>query len=143
MLIAIILGNRLNDDGSMTETLYKRLQLTKEVIEKYHPYKLILSGGLANNKANITEADSMFDYLISEGIEKDNLIIENKSLTTVENAKYSLPIAIKEKATDIMIVSTIEHFNKVKYNVVDIFQNELLNIVNEKIENYRLLIYTN
>ena len=55
MLVAVVLGNRMNDDGTPTELMLKRMQLTLEMYVRFNPDKIILSGGLANKKAGITD----------------------------------------------------------------------------------------
>ena len=93
MKVAIILGNRMNDDGTISATMKKRLDLTIELFNELKPDKIIVSGGIANEVANVSEASKMEEYLLSKGIDKDLIIQENKSHTTRENALFSVPIA--------------------------------------------------
>ena len=48
----------------------------------------IVSGGQGDNEP-CTEAQAMADYMEADGIEKDRLILEDKSKTTEQNIKYS------------------------------------------------------
>ena len=50
MLVAIILGNRLNDDGSMTQILRSRLETALTIERLFSPDKIIVSGGVAQAK---------------------------------------------------------------------------------------------
>ena len=93
MKIAIILGNRMNDDGTISNTMKKRLDLTLELYNEYKPDKIIVSGGIANKVANISEASKMEEYLIEKGLDPELIIKEDNSMTTRENALYSVPIA--------------------------------------------------
>ena len=90
MKIAIILGNRMNDDGTISNTMKKRLDLTLELYNEYKPDKIIVSGGIANKVANISEASKMEEYLIEKGLDPELIIKEDNSMTTRENALYSL-----------------------------------------------------
>ena len=137
MKVAIILGNRMNDDGTISETMKKRLELTLELYKELKPDKIIVSGGIANRIANVSEASKMEEYLINKGISKDLIIQENESHTTRENALFSVPIALGLNADTIIICSTIEHFTKVPYNTVKFFSDEL------KDKKVKLMIYTN
>ena len=55
MKIAIVLGNRMNDDGSLSKIMIKRLLLTLKFDKVYHPDLIITSGGIANELAGVAE----------------------------------------------------------------------------------------
>ena len=124
-LVVIILGNRLNDDGSISKIQEQRLLLALEIEEKFKPDYFILSGGLANPKAKKTEADAMFEYLVAKGIDEKKLIKEGNSLSTVENALYSVPIAEKLGAKTIMVCSSAYHFGNPVYKAMETFVKEI------------------
>lgn len=124
-LIVIILGNRLNDDGSISKIQEERLLLTLEIEEEFKPDYFILSGGLANPKAKKTEADAMYAYLVAKGIDEKKLIKEGNSLSTVENALYSVPIAEKLGAKTIMVCSSAYHFGNPVYKAMETFVKEI------------------
>ena len=123
-LIVIILGNRLNDDGSISKIQEDRLLLALEIEEKFKPDYYILSGGLANPVAKRTEADAMYEYLVAKGIDEKKLIKEGNSLSTVENALYSVPIAEKLGAKTIMVCSSAYHFGNPVYKAMETFVKE-------------------
>lgn len=137
MRVAIILGNRMNDDGTISNIMKKRLDLTLELVNELSPDKIIVSGGIANKIANVSEASKMEEYLIKNGINKDLIIQENKSLTTKENAIFSCKIVQELNANEIIICSTIEHFIDMPYNPVKLFNDCLAN------KNTKIMIYTN
>lgn len=94
----IIHGSGLIDGYKVTPLLASRID---KAIEAYklatkEDVKFIASGGKGNDE-KISEAKAISDYLIAEGIEKENIILEEKSTTTYENLKYSKEIAKKEK----------------------------------------------
>ena len=122
--VAIILGNRLNDDGSISKIQEDRLLLALEIEEKFKPDYYILSGGLANPAAKRTEADAMYEYLVAKGIDEKKLIKEGNSLSTVENALYSVPIAEKLGAKTIMVCSSAYHFGNPIYKAMETFVKE-------------------
>ena len=125
MLVAIILGNRLNDDGSITEIMRKRLAATIRLNELFAPTKIILSGGVANPKAGMSEAQVMRDYLVKNGVDGDKLLLEDKSMTTKQNAEYSVPIAAKLGATEILLCTSTEHMMRKFLNPPRLFTKEL------------------
>lgn len=139
MTVAIVLGNWLNNDGSISKLLEKRLLMAKELYFNKEVDKLIVSGGLANKKAGISEADAMAKILIKDGVKEEDIIIENKSKTTNENALFSIPLAKQLGAKRIIVVSTIEHFTIYFYNVLKIFRAAIDKFYDEDI---RLMVYT-
>ena len=86
----IVLGCRVN---GTQPGIYLRSRLKKalEYLEKNPESKAILSGGQGDNE-DISEAECMFNYLTEAGINKDRLIIEDKSTSTLENFRNSLDI---------------------------------------------------
>lgn len=121
----IILGNRLNDDGTISEIQEQRLKLALEIEEEFHPDYYILSGGPANENVNKSEASAMYEYLVNIGFDKEKLILEDKSYSTVQNAKFSVPI-VKELGVEIVIVCTSAyHLGNPGYKAMETFVNEL------------------
>lgn len=112
MKVFIILGNRLNDDGSLSEKGLKRCEIMVKAYEIFHPEKVILSGGIANPKAGISEGRAMYDHLVNNGFDPDKLVIEERSTDTTENAKFALSIANDLGADEVVVISTIEHFGR-------------------------------
>lgn len=123
--VVIILGNRLNDDGSITEIQKQRLELALEIEKEFNPDCYILSGGPANPVPNKSEAQAMYEYLIEKGIKKERLILEDQSYSTVENAKYSIPIAKKLNPDLIIICTSAYHLGNPIYKTMESFINEL------------------
>ena len=124
-IVAIILGNRLNDDGTITKIQEERLIMALEIEELFKPDYFILSGGVANPLAKISEAEAMYNYLVEKGIDKDKLIKEDQSHSTVENALYSVPIAKKLGAKTIILSTSLYHFKNPCYKTMETFIEKL------------------
>lgn len=140
-VILVVLGNYLNDDGTISATLKKRLQLALEANEIYKPSYIVLSGGVANGKAGISEAQAMYNYLLNNQMEVGLLIKEERSLSTYQNAIYSIKILEDFSFTKLVIVSTIEHFTY--YDTVKYFEDAIANNNILKNKNIEVLTYTN
>lgn len=84
----IILGARLYGDIP-SPALLERLKVAKEYLIDNTDVKVVVSGGQGLDE-DIAEAYAMKKYLINNGIEKDRIIVEDKSTTTFENLKFSL-----------------------------------------------------
>ena len=92
-LCLIVLGFQLNSDGSMQEELVGRLETALKSAEKYpNAYVLCTGGGTASAAPGITEADTMAKWLMEHGIAEERIIVENRSLTTSQNAIFSCQI---------------------------------------------------
>ena len=137
MLVAIILGNRLNDDGSMSDILKKRLEATLRLNKLFEPSKIIVSGGVANPLAGVSEAQVMRDYLVSNGVESDKIVVEDKSMTTMQNAEFSVPLAAKLGATQILLCTSIEHMGRKNLNPIRIFDKKL-----QRFDGIKLSVYS-
>ena len=108
----VVLGFELKPDGEMSEELIGRCTLALECANKYpEAYVIVTGGGTARNNHDVTEADSMSAWLQEKGIDKDRIIVENKSFTTAQNAMFTYDI-LKEKypeIKDVAIVSSDYH----------------------------------
>lgn len=136
MLVAVILGNRLCDDGSITEIMEQRLKMAVEVNKIFAPEKIIVSGGIANPKAGVSEAEKMFDYLVKNGVPADKIIKEDKSLTTKQNALYSTPIAAELGATELLLCTSVEHMSRRYLNPIKLFLKQLEAFPSIKLQAY-------
>lgn len=125
MLILVVLGHRLQDDGGITPTMRARLNLALKIEEVLKPQKIILSGGTANPAAGASEAEAMRKFLISHGVAPQKLILEDNSLSTKQNAKFSVPIAANSGATRLLICTTPEHMHRSFLNPVRLFAAQL------------------
>lgn len=125
MLVAVVLGNRMKDDGTPSALMLKRMQLAVEMYQKLHPDKIIVSGGLANKKAGVTEAQFMQTHLVAQGIPADKIVAEHNSMTTVQNAQFSVPMAKDMGATAIVVVTSAEHMSRSFLNPLKLFQKHL------------------
>lgn len=125
MLVAVVLGNRINDDGSMSELMLKRLCMTLRINELFAPDKIIVSGGIANKKVNVSEARIMYDFLVENGVPSDKIVKEDKSLTTKQNAEFSVPIAAELGATEILLCTSAEHMQRPYLNPIKLFKKQL------------------
>ena len=84
----IVLGAGLTDRTTPTETLRDRLNTTIKCLEGNENAYLVLSGGQGIDE-DLPEANAMSKYLQDRGVNKDKIIIEDKSSDTNENLKFS------------------------------------------------------
>lgn len=111
-LCLIVLGFQLNPDGSIQEELVGRLETALESAKQYpDSYILCTGGGTASAAPEATEADAMAQWLIGHGIEEARIIVENRSLTTSQNAIFSYQILTRDypEITETAIISSDYH----------------------------------
>ena len=95
----IILGSKINKDGSLTPLLKGRADRAIEFgNNQYEQTKkkivYIPSGGQGSDEV-IAEAKAIKHYLIENGINENSIVIEDKSSSTIENMRFSKEIIYK------------------------------------------------
>jgi len=89
----IILGSKIRSDGTLTPLLKGRVDKAIEFANmQYKSTKkkivYVPSGGKGNDEV-IAEAQAIKNYLIEKGIKENQILIEDKSTSTIENMKFS------------------------------------------------------
>ena len=111
-LCIVALGFQLNPDGSMRDELIERLTVVLNSAEKYPNAPIVCTGGgtAAENKA-ATEAGKMAEWLIANGVAAERIIVEDRSLTTAQNAIYSYDLLTERcpQVKQLAIVSSDYH----------------------------------
>lgn len=90
MSTMIVLGAKVNKDG-VSKTLKQRLDKAIEYYNENKHINIIVSGGQGEDEV-MTEGWAMKNYLVKNGVDEDNIILENKATTTLENIMFSKEI---------------------------------------------------
>ncbi len=98
----IILGCQIRKDGSLTPLLKGRVDKAIEFRNKQLKITnkdliFIPSGGKGKDEV-ISEAEAMRKYLLEQGINENNILVENKSKNTYENIRFSNKLINKKNA---------------------------------------------
>ena len=111
-LCIIVLGFQLEPDGTMREELIQRLSVAARCAEKYPNALIVCTGGgtAAENEA-ATEAGKMAEWLTENGVAPERVIVEDRSLTTAQNAIFTYDILTEEypQVKELAIVSSDYH----------------------------------
>ena len=92
-LCIVVMGYVLNADGSMRKELIGRCQVALNSYQKYpNAYIICTGGGTASGNSRATEAGQMAKWLIEHGVKEDRIIVEDRSISTEENAMFSMDI---------------------------------------------------
>lgn len=96
----IVLGAGLMNGDQVTPLLASRInraiQFADKQVSKGHKMpKIIMSGGRGGDE-KISEAQAMANYAVTRGINRDDILLEDKSKNTYQNMFYSKQVAIKD-----------------------------------------------
>lgn len=112
----MVLGAGLRGSKISTSLLY-RLETAVEYNKLYPDVKIIVSGGQGPDE-DISEAKAMKDYLVSQGIDENLIISEDKSTNTYENFLFTKKLLEDETGEEDFIVTVISnnfHMYRAKY----------------------------
>lgn len=115
--LAVILGNKVNKDGTLSKRLEERLEKGIELYEKHRIKKILVSGGLG--KEGYYEGSKMKDYLRSKGIPDSLIIVDNHGDNTRATVENSLQLKKKMNFASIIIVSQYFHVTRTKRLFID------------------------
>lgn len=88
--VAIVLGNKVNKDGTLSYRLKARLDKSIEIYNNGRVKKIIVSGGLG--KEGFWEANEMKKYLVENQISNQNIIVDNFGSDTEKTVENSIEI---------------------------------------------------
>ena len=128
----------------LKEVLMERLEHSLDII-KNHPVKMIVLTGGVGVKGDFNESKYMYDFLIKNGIDKDKILIEDKSTTTEENNLNIMKMLNLEKASspiDIVLDTQELHFFRIKLHWDKILQNKNVHFYYDYVED-SILSYDN
>ena len=146
MKILVILGHKLLPNNKPSKVLIERLHKGYEIYKKGGYSKVIVSGGRVEKKSYHTEAFVMKKFLINTlGLNKECIICESISKTTIENAKYCKIIIDKMSLVkSITIISSHFHIKRVEKIFNTYYDMYSLNFISSKngVNTNKLKIYT-
>jgi len=111
-LCIAVLGYQLNADGTIQEELEERLRAALLCAERYPKACVLCTGGpTASGDRNATEAGKMGEWLIRQGLDAERLVVEDHSLSTVENALFSCVLLqeTRPEVDTVILVSSDYH----------------------------------
>lgn len=88
---AVVLGNKVNSDGTPSKRLQARLNKSIELYRRGIISRIICSGGI--DKLGVNEAEKMADYLVQKRVKKRDIIIDslgNNTHSTAQNCRKIL-----------------------------------------------------
>lgn len=136
----VVLGYELKN-GEMQPELVGRCEAAAAAARSYPRTALFCSGGPTgdNNPMQHTEAGVMKEYLVETcGIEASRIHIDEKAMTTLQNAKYTLDMMRQQGITTMTIVTSTYHqrWGQAIYNAVEVLYRQVYGYSVEIVGNY-------
>ena len=107
----VVLGKALQD-GEMTDELKGRCDAALAASRSFPNAVLICTGGATgeNNPEGNTEAGLMYAYMVDEcGLDKSRVFIDERALSTLENARNALEMLIEQDIHTMTIITSTYH----------------------------------
>ena len=122
----MVLGAGLRGTKISTSLLY-RLETALDFHELYPDVKIIVSGGQGEGE-KISEASAMRNFLVDNGVDSSQIIMEDKSTDTYENFLYTKKILDEEsevKDPTATVISNNFHMFRAKFLAKEVGINTL------------------
>lgn len=110
--IVVILGNKVNEDGTLSKRLEKRLECGLNLYRNRRVNKILVSGGLG--KEGFYEGDKMKDYLTENGVPDSVVIVDNLGDNTVKTVNNTLKLKDSLNFRSLIVVSQYFHLTRTK-----------------------------
>jgi vancomycin permeability regulator SanA len=110
--LALILGSKVNEDGTLSTRLEKRLDCGLGLYQDHRVPKLIVSGG--NGKEGFREGDKMREYLLKKGVPDSCIIVDNEGNNTTQSVQNTLFLQPSLHYSKVIVVSQYYHLTRAK-----------------------------
>ena len=108
----LILGNKVNEDGSLSPRLKSRVDKGYEIYCQGLAKKIVVSGG--KGKEGVPEGSAMKEYLVRKGAEPKDILIDNYGINTYWSARNYKEIAECYDFSSVIVVSQYHHISRSK-----------------------------
>lgn len=103
--LVVLAADSPHVDGLLGQSSYFRAITAVRAWREAHFRTVVLSGGLGT-------AESMADYMVSQGVPRETIRIEDRSLSTNENARFTAQLLAPADAGRIALLSSDFHMRR-------------------------------
>ena len=122
MKVLIILGDKHYLNGPILKNRLKRsLLLSTNQNLNY----IIVTGGNTTGKPGHSEAYIMKQWLVKNGVPKNKILLENRSMNTIENAKFTKRMVDKMHNVKLIMVTSKNHMPRARKIFNNIYQKKI------------------
>ncbi len=118
----LVLGHSLENGVTPGNWLSERLSQGLELYKSGYANKIILSGKQGPGD-NITVAQSMMEWLIQNGANENDIILENNAGSTYENILFSKELLEKNNFNSVIVVTSDFHMFRSMLIAENILEN--------------------
>jgi len=137
----IIRAKRINRAIELFNQMEHRLINDELGLNRIITY-ILFSGGCSNNEFELSEAELMKEYALTKGLKEDFILLETKSLNTIQNIKFTYNYIEKtfpmiDYPHTYHFITSNSHKNRVKFIVNHLYPNidSYFHKTNEKVSN--------
>jgi vancomycin permeability regulator SanA len=116
--VALILGNTVKENGELSGRLKARVNRGLDLYREHSVKKILVSGGLG--KEGFYEGVEMKKYLVLNGVNEDDIIVDNNGNTTYMTASNYLAIQKIHKFKSVIIISQYFHISRTRLMLKDL-----------------------
>jgi vancomycin permeability regulator SanA len=110
--IAVILGNKVKEDGTLSERLDARMKCGLQLYKNKRVNKILVSGGFG--KEGFFEGTEMKNYLLKNKVLDSCIIVDNKGFNTLATVENTLNLKDSLKFKSVIVVSQFFHVSRTK-----------------------------
>ena len=103
---------RLAKDGTAEKPLLDRLDVALKAAQANPTARVMVTGG--QPQAGVTEGDVMMKWLVEHGVNRDRILIEDKSKDTVGNVFNVANLLKRHTADSVILVTSSSHMRRAR-----------------------------
>lgn len=111
-VMIVALGYALAKDGTAEKPLLDRLDVALKAAQTNPTARVMVTGG--QPQAGVTEGDVMMKWLVEHGIDRDRILIEDKSKDTVGNVLNVANLLKRHTADSVILVTSSSHMRRAR-----------------------------
>lgn len=123
-IMIVTLGYALAKDGTAEKPLLDRLEVALKAAQANPTARIMVTGG--QPQAGVTEGDVMTKWLVEKGIDRDRILIEDKSKDTVGNVLNVANLLKRHTADTAILVTSASHMRRARTLLEDAFRQYAL-----------------
>lgn len=112
--VAVVLGNRVEADGSLAPWTKGRMDAALRLYKEGRVTHYFISGGVSD-ETKYPEAQGMKEYLVRNGVPDSLIVIDNKGVNTYHTAVNFDSYNQSRNFKSVIVVSQFFHITRTKY----------------------------
>jgi vancomycin permeability regulator SanA len=110
--VIVVLGNKINSDGTPSKRLQARLNKAIQLYEQKNSSLIIVSGG--TGKEGFDEAKVMKEYLVNKNIPAESVFEDNKGVDSFETSKNTKIFMEEKDLSSVLLVTNYYHVSRTR-----------------------------